>query len=369
MKIIFLVKKARSALGGLLCLALFQLATPATCQAIYTSPYTFTTLAGKANPAWSFNPKGIAVDAAGNVYFADMHRQVICRVTSSGTVTILAGKSGCKGDADGVGSQARFHCPHGVALDAAGNIYVADSGNNTVRRITPAGVVTTLAGFAGAADYVDGRGSNARFNYPGSLAIDRAGNVYVADVYNSVIRKVTSDGVVTTLAGIPGLVGARDGRGVAARFNVPLGIAVDNSGNVYVADVLNNAIREVAPDGTVTTLAGTMSYAVGNADGAGSIAQFCHPCGVAVDSQNNIYVADAGNQTIRRITPSRVVTTVAGFAGQSGSANGTGSSARFFDPLSLALDRLGNLYVADSGNAAIRKGFASTNTAFALNSK
>ncbi len=362
----------RSLLCALLCLALFQLPLPATCQAIDTSPYTFTTLAGKtspqASPGWSFNPKGIAVDATGNVYFADTFKQVICRMTPSGVVSILAGQLGIIGSTDGIRSQARFNDPRGVATDAAGNIYVADWGNDIIRRISPAGVVTTLAGIAGTVGCDDGTGCAARFDRPNSVAVDSSGNVYVADLYNSTIRKITPEGVVTTFAGRPGIEGSRDGSGSAARFNFPASVAVDNSGNVYVADMFNNAIRKITPAGMVTTLAGTMSYTVGNADGTGSAAQFCHPYGLIVDSSGNVFVSDSGNHTIRRITPDGAVTTLAGLAGQSGIADGTGSAVRFWHPTSLALDRLGNLYVTDLDNASIRKGFAAgpTNTAFSL---
>jgi sugar lactone lactonase YvrE len=362
----------RSTLCALLCLALFQLSMPATCQAIYPSPYTFTTFAGNTNPqvhsTWSFNPKGIAVDAAGNVYFADTRKQIICRINPSRAVTILAGKPGSIGSTDGIGNQARFHYPQGVALDAAGNIYVADSGNNTIRRVTPRGIVTTLAGIAGTVGCDDGTGCAARFNYPNSVAVDRSGNIFVADLYNNIIRKVTPSGVVTTLAGQPGISGRMDGRGDAARFNYPVSVAVDRSGNVYVADILNNAIRKITPGGVVTTLAGKLSYAVGNTDGTGNAARFCHPYGLVVDASGNIYVSDSGNHTIRCITYDGVVTTLAGLAGQSGNADGSGSAARFWHPTSLALDRLGNLYVADLDNASIRKGFAApqTNTAFSL---
>ena len=183
-------------------------------------------------------------------------------------------------------------------------------------------------GDGGPVGSADGTGSAARFNDPDGVAVDGAGNVYVADTFNDTIRKITPAGVVTTLAGSPGQVGSADGTGSAARFNDPEGVAVDAAGNVYVADTRNDTIRKITPAGVVTTLAGSPGQA-GSADGTGSAARFDFPNGVAVDGAGNVYVADAGNDTIRKITPAGVVTTLAGTAGQSGSADGTGSAARF----------------------------------------
>ncbi len=334
-------------------------------QAVYSTPCTFITLAGKSratsdskkNEALFSNPRGLAVDATGNIYVASTRAHLIYRMTRAGEVTVLAGMRGSAGSADGTGSEARFCYPQGIAVDAAGNVFVADSGNNTIRHITPAGVVTTLAGSARLTGSIDGIGQNARFNYPNGVAVDSTGNVYVADLYNASIRKVTPAGVVTTLAGLAGKAGSADGKGNAARFNFPVSVAVDEADNVYVADIDNNAIRKVTPTGVVTTLVGKLTYSVGQADGTGDGAQFCNPAGLTVDRAGNVYVADTGNQTIRRITPAGVATTLAGLAGQVGNTDGSGSSARFWHPLSIALDRAGNLYVADLGNASIRKGF------------
>lgn len=373
-------RKGRLLATTMLCilawLALAQDSIPAWCQAIYTSPYTFTTLAGKSHAPtegnkspWHFNPKSIAIDSVGNIYFADARKDVICRITPSGDSTIIAGKFGARGSADGPGSQARFCFPCGIATDAAGNIYVADTGNNTIRSITPAGVVTTLAGRADTFGSADGKGSHARFNYPVSLAVDNSGNIFVADLYNCTIRKVTSNGAVTTIAGMAGISGGIDGKGINALFNFPRSVTVDNNDNVYVADLLNNAIRKITPAGMVTTLAGGMSYATGNADGIGEAAGFSHPAGLATDNAGNIYVADTGNNTVRRIAPDGAVITLAGLNSQFGFVDGTGSAARFWHPGNLALDRLGNLYVTDLSNAAIRKGFAATSTNAAFTSK
>ncbi len=252
--------------------------------------------------AASFNqPWGIATDSAGNVYVADTGNNTIRKITPAGVVTTLAGTAGV-GSADGTGTAASFYSPYGVATDSAGNVYVADTGNDTVRKITPAGVVTTLAGTAGVQGSVDGTGTAASFWFPRGLATDSAGNVYVADYGNQTIRKITPAGVVTTLAGTAGVGGYADGTGAAASFNSPLGIATDSTGNVYVTDSwIDYNVRKITPAGVVTTLAGTYN----------------HPWGVATDSADNVYVGDWGSGTIRKITPAGVATTVVGTSGQS----------------------------------------------------
>ena len=313
---------------------------------------------GTGSTARFLFPGGVAADSSGYVYVADGGNKTIRKITPSGDVSTLAGLAGLPGSVDGTGSAARFGYPTGVAVDGAGNAYVADAGNNTIRMVTPAGVVSTLAGLAGVAGSVDGTGSAARFNFPAGVAVDGSGNVYVGDTYNSTIRKITPVGVVSTLAGLAGNWGTVDGTGSTARFNRPRGVAVDGSGNVYVADpnylyYLDGTVRKITPAGVVSTLAG-VDPSPGSADGAGSAARFLHPEGVAVDSLGNAYVADAGNNTIRMVTPAGVVSTVAGLAGLAGSVDGTGSAARFAYPMGVAVDGAGNVYVADTGNNTIR---------------
>src|SRR5439155_731061 len=205
------------------------------------------------------------------------------------TFTTLAGQASI-GSADGTGSAARFNGPFGVATDSSGNVYVADTSNPTIRKITPASVVTTLAGLAGSIGSADGTGSAARFLYPYGVATDSSGNVYVVDYGNHTIRKITPAGVVITLAGLAGNTGSADGTGSAARFNDPYGVATDSSGNVYVADTPTLTVGIPIPAGVVTTLAG-LAGTIGSADGTGSAAQFNGPSGVATDSSGNVYVA------------------------------------------------------------------------------
>ena len=211
---------------------------------------------------------------------------------ASYTWSTLAGQALSVGTADGTGNAARFNYPFGVAVDLTGNLYVARTATTTPSaEVTPSGVVTTLAGLAGNAGSTDGIGSAARFYHPASngVAVDSAGNVYVADTGNDTIRKITPDGGVTTLAGNPGTLGAADGMGSAASFDAPWGVAVDSAGTVYVADTGSGTIRKVTPDGAVTTLAGS-AYNSGSADGTGNAARFGFPTGLTADIQGNLYV-------------------------------------------------------------------------------
>jgi sugar lactone lactonase YvrE len=206
------------------------------------------------------------------------------------------------GTADGTGSAARFNSPSGVAHDSGGNTYVADTVNSTIRKITPAGVVTTFAGLAGSTGSANGTGSAARFNGPNAVAIDSVDNVFVADTNNSTIRKITPARVVSTFAGLAGSTGGTNGAGSTARFNFPGGLAMDSANNVYVADTANSTIRKITPARVVTTLGG-FALSPGTSDGTGINARFNSPRGIAVDNTGKIYIGDSGNHTIRVGTP------------------------------------------------------------------
>lgn len=359
--------------GIALGLALLPLATLG--QANYATPYTFTTFAGNSgyssadgtNSAARFAlDAGIAVDSGGNLYVADYDNDTVRKVAPVGTnwvVTTLAGLAGSPGDADGMGSTARFNNPTAVAVDKAGNVFVSDGDNDTIRKLTLVGtnwVVTTIAGLAGHPGSANGTGSAARFKYPSDVGADTNGNIYVVDNGNNTIRKVAPVGtnwVVTTVAGLAGSSGTNDGTRSAARFNSPGAVAADGAGNLYVTDYGNNTLRMITPAGVVTTIAG-LAGSPGSADGTGSAAQFNGPQGVHMDSAGNVYVADSSNDTIREVTlvgTDWVVSTLAGLAGSPGSADGTNSTALFNNPNDVVADNTGNLYVADSFNNTVRQ--------------
>lgn len=313
----------------------------------------------------------LTVDSANNVYVADGENATIRKVTPTGFVSTFAGTAGRHGATDGVNSTATFLRPIGLSADALGNLYVIDD-NNTLRRITPTGIVTTVAGAAGMPGSVDGTGGTARFGHLGGVTVDATGNTYVTETtrivshdllfmpqfesrYAHTVRKITPSGAVTTLAGTTGQPGSADGMGASAKFNfdVIAGVAVDAGGNVYVADSGNHTIRKISPEGMVTTLAGSAGVS-GSSDGTGTATSFKYPRRLTIDTHGNLYVTtddndwsrggDKPNSTIRRITPTGVVTTVAGKPWLEGIDLGPlpGSLAR---PGGIAVDAKGTLYV------------------------
>ncbi len=328
-------------------------------RAIEIATAAVTTLAGGG---WSSDglgaaarfrsPQGVALDRAGNAYVADTDSHTIRKVTPRGEVTTVAGAEGQWGHADGTGAAARFYYPSGIAVDGSGNLYVGDTSNQVIRKITPAAEVSTLAGTAGMEGFADGPGGTALFNTPFGVAVDGTGNVYVADANNHLIRKITPGGAVSTLAGAAGISGSADGSGAAARFNSPCGVAVDAAGVVYVAESGNGVIRRITPAGVVSTLAGTAGI-WGDVDGTGAAARFNTPSGVAVDAAGVVYVADSDNNMIRAVSQAGEVTTLAGVSGTSGAADGTGTAARFAYPTGVAISG-SRLLVADSDNGLIR---------------
>lgn len=310
---------------------------------------------GSGTSALFASPKGMSVDAQGNAYTVDNFCGTLRKITPTGTVTTLAGPAGACvfGSADGTGVNARFNSPSGTTVDQAGNVYVADSGNCTLRKVTPLGAVTTLAGAPSVCVSIDGPPSVARFNYLAGVAVDKAGVVYVTSWDDCTVRTVSASGDVATIAGVSALCSTADGSRTRARFNHPSGIALGPNGNFYIADEIGCTIRDMTPAGVVSTIAGKPDRC-GSADGKKTSAQFNVPSWTAVDSSGNVYVTDYLNFTIRKVTPAGQVSTLAGQTGVSGDADGTGSSAFFNHPDGIAADSRGTVYVADRNNNLIR---------------
>ncbi len=303
--------------------------------------YTVSTLAGYGGPEFPggyldatgalarfHEPRDVALDGAGNLYVADVYNYTIRKIAPSGAVTSLAG-GGVAGNVDATGANARFMNLLSVAADSAGNVYVVDG--DAIRKVSPLGTVTTLLAV----------------NSPQGIAVDSAGALYITS--NNSVLKVTSNGVVAKLAGNDS-AGFADGTSGAALFNHPLGVTVDSSGNVYVADSINQAIRKISPQGQVTTLA------------SGSLVM---PQGLTVDGVGNVYVTGDppqldqalrpfGGGSVRKLSRNGVVTLVAG-GNPNGHTDGAGPNAQFYWPIGIAVDGAGNLYIADSLNSAIRK--------------
>jgi len=321
-----------------------------------------TTLAGQAlvsgavngtgtNAAFS-DPAAMVADAKGNLFLADSQNHAIRKITTNGVVTTFAGQLGVAGSANGTGTAARFDSPCGLAFDQGGNLYVGDTGNGLIRKITSAGAVTTLAGVVGSSGFVNGTAVSAQFNAPLGIAVAPNGAVFVADSGNHCIRKI-SGGVVSTFAGSPQVWGSADGKGTAAQFNGPVGLAFDQRTNLFVGDANNDTIRQIAPDGTVTTFAGTAGMD-GAADGDLSSARFRNPAELAFDRKGNLFVADSLNQTVRKISTNGTVSTVCGLAGVYGPDDGVNGAGRFFNPYGLVVAADGSLRVADTYNELLR---------------
>jgi hypothetical protein len=324
----------------------------------YDTTLVVTTLAGTgvmgtadgpAAAAGFDNPAGIAVDGNGHVYVAEPHQARIRKITPQGVVSTFAGSvMGEAGWRDGQGTAALFNTPLSVAVDAGNNVYVGE--HLKVRKIDPNGNVRTLAGSNEISG--DGPAATAGFSYLYGIAVHTNGDVFVSDQYNHNIRKITLAGMVSTWAGGDHYnFGWTDGQGTAARFYNPAGIAIDKNGRMYVADPAYQNIRQISPTAAVTTLAGTSTS--GYINGTGAAARFLYPSDVAADRNGNVFVADKGNNAIRRITPGGTVTTYAG--GGSGAVDGPVPYASFRNPAGVAVDSAGNIYVSDQLNHKIRK--------------
>jgi sugar lactone lactonase YvrE len=274
----------------------------------------------------------------------------IRKISTNGLVTTLAGHWEFRAETN---AGKRGSTPCGITLDKDGNLFVSTA-NHTIRKITPAGIVTTVAGMAGQSGFANDVGSAARFNSPLGIAVGTNGTIYVADSGNHVIRAISPGGSVTTLCGSTENWGSENGTETNARFNGPVGLALDDQGNLFVADSNNHTIRRITPDSAVTTWAGVPGVD-GCVDGDAQSAKFCKPAEMAIDRKNNLFVADSFNHVIRKITRDRKVSTVTGAAGSSGAADGINGRGRFFNPYGLAIRPDGSLAVADPSNEFIHR--------------
>jgi sugar lactone lactonase YvrE len=321
--------------------------SPTNIQPISDSTGSGTTIA-TVDTLPSFNaPSGLAVDASGNIYVADWGNNVIREITPAGVVSTYAG-TGFTGYTNGAASLASFNEPTGLSIDPSGNLFVADAGNDLVRKIASTGMVSTIAG-SDTSGYRDSVGSGSAFFDPLAVAVDPSDNVYVADAGNNLVRLVSSAGNVTTFAGTYNTGNST----TLSPFNNPSGIARDALGNLFVANYLNSNILEVNPQGVVSVYAG-QTDSIGAVNGPASAATFYYPNSVAVDANDNVYVSDGLNNLIRKISPQGIVSTFAG-SGSPGAVDSTGTAASFNGPAGLAFDAAGNLYVADANNNKIRK--------------
>jgi sugar lactone lactonase YvrE len=345
---------ASNILGAGVASAASYAVTPTVGAGFYVvSTLAGSGVAGSANgtgtAASFFTPYGVAIDSSGNLYVSDSNNNQIRLITPAGVVSTFAG-SGAIGSANGIGTAASFSHPTGIAVDSSGNVYVADTNNHLIRKITSAGLVSTLAG-TGVIGHADGASSVATFYYPTGVAVDSSGSVYVSDTNNNEVRKISSTGAVSTLAGSPLSQGYVNGTGALASLNLPMGIAVDSNGNVYVSE--SGDIRVVTPAGVVSSLAGGIAAFTAPASGVLGISG---PGGVAIDKNGNVYVAEIAANQIRVVSASGVVSIFAGSSmSGNGNINGVSSTATFNAPSGVAVDSSGNVYVTDQLNNQIRK--------------
>ncbi len=329
--------------------------------------YKFETYAGSVagykdgdrKAAQFFSPEGIVADQNGNLFITEYRTSIVRKIDKNGAVTVIAGQPMKTGFADGISSASLIDRPHGVAVDKKGNVFFCDMKNHLIRKITPNGLVSTFAGKNREKGINDGMAENALFNQPEGVAINSKGELYVADTYNFTIRKIDLNGNVTTLAGKGNEAGYSDGNGENARFNMPLGLAIDKFDNIYVVDANydldfqgNSLIRKIDSEGNVTTFAGVFGQN-GHNDGKLDKAIFNKPIGISIANDGTIFIADSEADLIRMIDNKGNVSTIGGQYLVEKASNGIGNKAAFADPQSITVAPNGDLFIADTFNNRI----------------
>lgn len=344
--------------------------TPATSSLSLTIPYYISTIAGngatffagdggQATSATLNQPYGVAADGAGNLYIGDQQNHRVRKVWWDGHITTLAGNGTATYNGDGIqATAASLKYPYAVLPDAAGNVYVADCNNLRIRKISTTGIITTVAGngtdaFAGD----NGQAVNASISYPHGIALDAAGNLYIADCFNHRVRKVSTGGVITTIAGNGATGFSGDGgQAVNASLYYPTSIAFDSAGNCFISDCFNGRIRKVAPSGIISTIAGNGATSYSGDGGQATSAGIYHPYGIAFDASDNLIISDSLNNRIRRVSSNGIISTIAGNGATGfGGNGGRATSASMNNNRAISLDPAGNIYVADFLNHCIRK--------------
>jgi hypothetical protein len=349
---------------------IFLVLTFSSCLIAQGQSYNISTIAGDSSVGYSGDggpatiaelnePWGVAIDKAGNVYIADDHNFRIRKVSPGGVISTFAGNgtAGFSGDG-GQASAAELNYPTGVAIDTAGNLYIADENNNRIRKVNASGVISTYAGTGAVGFGGDGgQATNAKFNVPAGVAIDRLGNLYVADFYNYRVRKIITSGVISTVAGNGSYgFGGDGGQATSGKIGSILGVGVDGAGNIYIPDQSNGRIRKVDAGGVITTFAGSSTQGYSGDLGPATAAELSYPYGVCTDALGNVYIADYNNARVRMVNSSGIIMTIAGtgypaYYGDGGPA----TDAEISTLTGVGIDDIGNIYIADENNARIRK--------------
>jgi hypothetical protein len=330
---------------------------------------------GLATKASLNQPQGVAFNAAGNLFIADNNNDRVRMVDMNGIITTVAGNGvgagsggGSLSGDGGAATKAGLYRPNNLAFDMSGNMYIADIFNQRIRKVHTNGNISTVAGSFGPGFLGDGGPAIvAAFYNPACVALDSTGNLFIADLFNSRIRKVDTNGIITTVAGGGGMNPGEGGAATNAALSTPQGVALDAGGNYYIADTLNNRIRKVDTNGIITTVAGKGSGTYGGDGGSATNAYLSQPWGMTVDAAGNMFIADLANNMIRKVATNGIITTVAGnrvpnFSGDGGAA----TNASLDNPACVALDAAGNLFIADWKNNRIRKVLYTTHPTLAL---